>query len=286
MYVYIIDDTEYTAEIGAEIFNDYESNIAIGLHSHVEGINNTGIGTYCHVERQRCITRGHYAHAEGYHIIASGYRQHVQGECNIEDADSRYAHIVGNGKDYNNRSNAHTLDWGGNAWFAGDVYVGGSGQDDAENVKKLATKEYVDTVSKDFIVNFELVYNDDYTEIVLSSASATFDEVYNAIQNGKNVVGHATIVDGIHIFIFKLTEIMSTSAIRFECCVSSGLITEQWMIEMSSHFGNHFAIQTIATLSKVDSTSATALILVSPNGTRFSITVGDDGILTTSEITE
>ena len=30
----------------------------------------------------------------------------------------------------------------------------------------------------------------------------------------------------------------------------------------------------------------TALILSSPNGTRFKITIGDDGILTASEITE
>ena len=39
----------------------------------------------------------------------------------MEDADSRYLHIVGNGDDDANRSNAHTLDWAGNAWFAGSV---------------------------------------------------------------------------------------------------------------------------------------------------------------------
>jgi hypothetical protein len=37
--------------------------------------------------------------------------------------------MVGNGK-YGNPSNAHTLDWDGNAWFAGNIYVGGTGQDD------------------------------------------------------------------------------------------------------------------------------------------------------------
>ena len=35
--------------------------------------------------------------------------------------NNQYAHIVGNGDDEDNRSNAHTLDWNGNAWFAGDV---------------------------------------------------------------------------------------------------------------------------------------------------------------------
>lgn len=51
-----------------------------------------------------------------------------------------YAVEVGNGSADDARSNAHTLDWDGNAWFAGDIYVGGNGQDD-ENAKKLATLE-------------------------------------------------------------------------------------------------------------------------------------------------
>ena len=44
-----------------------------------------------------------------------------------------YVHIVGNGASSSALSNAHTLDWSGNAWFAGDVYVGstsGTNKDD------------------------------------------------------------------------------------------------------------------------------------------------------------
>ena len=39
---------------------------------------------------------------------------------------------MGNGSG-SNKSNAHTLDWSGNAWFAGDVYTGstsGKNKDD------------------------------------------------------------------------------------------------------------------------------------------------------------
>lgn len=36
----------------------------------------------------------------------------------------KYAHVVGNGISDTSRSNAHTLDWNGNAWYSGDVYVG------------------------------------------------------------------------------------------------------------------------------------------------------------------
>lgn len=41
----------------------------------------------------------------------------------------KYAFIFGNGSDEDNRSNAFTIDWNGNAWFQGEVYVGGEEQD-------------------------------------------------------------------------------------------------------------------------------------------------------------
>lgn len=70
--------------------------------------------------------KGLFSHAEGYHTIANGESQHTEGKYNIEDTENKYAHIVGNGGylDSNNirvRSNAYTLDWSGNAWFAGSV---------------------------------------------------------------------------------------------------------------------------------------------------------------------
>ena len=57
-----------------------------------------------------------------------------------------YAHVVGNGTSDTNRSNAHTLDWEGNAWYQGDIYIGStSGTNQDEGSKKLATEEYVDS---------------------------------------------------------------------------------------------------------------------------------------------
>lgn len=47
---------------------------------------------------------------------------------------------MGNGSSDGARSNAHTLDWEGNAWYSGDVYVGStSGTNKDEGSKKLAT---------------------------------------------------------------------------------------------------------------------------------------------------
>ena len=55
--------------------------------------------------------------------MAGGQYQHVQGKYNVEDTGNIYAHIVGGGT-RSERKNIHTLDWKGNAEFAGDVMNG------------------------------------------------------------------------------------------------------------------------------------------------------------------
>ena len=128
--------------------------VASGIASHAEGATTTASGNSSHAEGHETVARewgdhaegirseakGVASHAEGMDTIASGSSQHVQGRFNIEDTTNRYAHIVGNGERDDARSNAHTVDWNGNTWFAGDVYIGGTSQDDA---RKLATVEDV-----------------------------------------------------------------------------------------------------------------------------------------------
>ena len=113
--------------------------------SHAEGYYATASGTYSHAEGKVTTASGEGSHAEGCYTTASGSNSHAQGKYNIEDTENKYAHIVGNGTDeYTKRSNAHTLDWQGNAWFAGDVYTGStSGTNKDDGSKVLATKEYV-----------------------------------------------------------------------------------------------------------------------------------------------
>ena len=96
---------------------------ASGYASHVEGGGCHAIGSCSHVEGLASTASGNQSHAEGRYTIAAGGAQHVEGVANIEDAESQYIHIAGNGT-WEQRSNAHTLDWNGNAWFAGDIYVG------------------------------------------------------------------------------------------------------------------------------------------------------------------
>ena len=130
----------------AEIFNDYLNNTASGNWSHAEGYNTFASGTSSHVEGDSCKSIGPESHAEGLGTVAEAEAQHVQGKFNISDEDWAYSHIVGNGTSDSVRSNAHTLDWSGNGWFAGDIYVGStSGTNKDEGSKKLATEEYVTT---------------------------------------------------------------------------------------------------------------------------------------------
>ena len=119
---------------------------ASGYASHIEGGGCYAQGSCSHSEGLATTTKGNYSHSEGRYTVAGSAAQHVEGIANIEDTDSKYIHIAGNG-DFNAPSNAYHLDWNGNGWFAGDVYVGStSGTDQDEGSKKLATEEYVDNV--------------------------------------------------------------------------------------------------------------------------------------------
>ncbi len=98
-----------------------QSTTASGDCSHAEGGDaTTASGSYSHAEGCYTEAAGESSHSEGEGTIAAGYAQHVQGMWNIEDDDDQYAHIIGNGEN-GSRSNAHTVDWDGNGWYAGTV---------------------------------------------------------------------------------------------------------------------------------------------------------------------
>lgn len=95
-----------------------------GAYSVAEGALTIASGYYSHAEGGGTVARGGESHAEGRGTVADGDVQHVQGKYNARDNNGTYADIVGNGTGSNNRSNAYALDWNGNGYFAGDVYVG------------------------------------------------------------------------------------------------------------------------------------------------------------------
>lgn len=134
------------------------SAVASGQAAHAEGISTTASGSYSHAEGYSAEAKGSASHAEGLGTRATSSNQHAQGKYNIEDTANKYAHIVGNGVMVNAggqivplRSNAHTIDWDGNGWFAGGLKVGGTGQDD-DDAKEVATKDDINTVVSGIVV--------------------------------------------------------------------------------------------------------------------------------------
>lgn len=96
---------------------------ALGDSSHAEGIQTEASGLWSHVEGSQTRANGPGSHAEGYGTEAAGKYQHVQGKYNVIDEANKFADIVGNGADILNKSNAYALDWDGNLYLKGGVYV-------------------------------------------------------------------------------------------------------------------------------------------------------------------
>ena len=105
----------------------------------------TTVGSKATAEGISTVASGRGSHAEGEGTSAMSELQHVEGKYNIEDHVTTYAHIVGNGTSDEVRSNAHTLDWNGNAWYSGKVSIGTtSNVPTPTDVNDLVTKQYVD----------------------------------------------------------------------------------------------------------------------------------------------
>lgn len=96
---------------------------ASGLWSHAEGSQTRANGPGSHAEGTGSWATGSGSHAEGYGTEAAGEYQHVQGKHNVIDEANKFADIVGNGADVLNKSNAYALDWNGNLYLKGGVYV-------------------------------------------------------------------------------------------------------------------------------------------------------------------
>lgn len=173
--------------VGGEIFNSYYGDF----------INEAGVNA--HAEGETTKARGQASHTAGQGTIANSLGQYVYGTYNIEDdgepelpgtperGKRKYAHIVGNGDNNSRRSNAHTLAWDGTAWFAGNVKVGGTGQDDA-NAKTLATTEYVDTKAGGWEVLMDVTLDEECVEVIGITLTP---EQKEKIANGGDFVCYA-----------------------------------------------------------------------------------------------
>lgn len=199
-----LGDYSHAEGMSTKASSDYshaEGNrtIALGQISHAEGNRTTSSGNSSHAEGDNTIASGSASHAEGGSTEAQGNNQHVQGKYNISDTTS--AHIVGNGT-FQKNSNAHTLDWQGNAWFAGDVYTGStSGTNKDVGSKVLATKEYVDTKTSANYTYDKVVYVLPPSEVTTTTGKTAFTQdsearTFTAVGaiNGEDPVTYENVI--------------------------------------------------------------------------------------------
>jgi hypothetical protein len=130
---------------------------AAGNQVNVTKSYSVGFGDHVNVSGNTSFAAGTSHEASGNNVFIAGYgnktandNTFVEGRYNLDVSDK--AHIVGNGTVGDARSNAYTLDWEGNAYYAGDVYVQGDGTTAGfDGAKKVATEEYVNS-PKNYIV--------------------------------------------------------------------------------------------------------------------------------------
>lgn len=164
--------------------------------SHAEGCRTSASGNYSHAEGYDTVASGISSHAEGRSTIASGKYSHVEGKYNVEDTEDKYAHITGGGSN-TNRRNIYTLDWEGNATFAGGVTC----TNHLYESRSPALMGIVDADTLDDIV--EKIPSGTLTTIWINGTTNYGQEVRNGIGSSLNVYGN--------MFVYK-TKIDGTSS--------------------------------------------------------------------------
>ena len=143
--------TEAKASGATAVSIGYQTQ-ATGYASYAEGYQTQSTNYFSHAEGSNTVASGGCSHASGYGTVANHNTQFVFGQYNIADTSTatgvengNYIEIVGNGANNSNRSNARALDWSGNEYLAGNVYVNcGS---DLSNGTMLPTDVQIDGTS-------------------------------------------------------------------------------------------------------------------------------------------
>ena len=149
------------------------SEFSVGNTIEFYLIGSTAVGDGSHAEGSYTHAVGDHSHAEGGWTTAASDYQHVQGKYNILDLNSTYSDIIGNGTANNTRSNAATVDWSGNAWYAGDVYVGStSGTNKDSGSVKLAKVSELPSAGTGINITSGVVTNTGVVNVEASPSAA------------------------------------------------------------------------------------------------------------------
>lgn len=120
----IVTGQQNTLDGGADNVVAGQGNVVSGTENIVSGKGNRAAGQYLAVfGTGHTVSTGAAAVFGIGNKTSSGY-QMVEGKYNVEDTGNTYAHIAGGGTSDADRRNIYTLDWEGNAHFAGEIENG------------------------------------------------------------------------------------------------------------------------------------------------------------------
>lgn len=107
-----------------------EETEASGYCADAGGYKTKAKGTTSFTRGRETEAREYASSAFGRGSVATARNQQARGAWNVPDTpdangNGKYADIVGGGSNDTARKNIYTLDWAGNAEFAGKVYAGG-----------------------------------------------------------------------------------------------------------------------------------------------------------------
>ena len=105
---------------------------AKGRYTFSAGYFAKALGEYSAAINNYTTAKGENSFAHGYGTLATGDSMVAGGKWNL--TGDGVIVVYGNGDSWDKRRDAYTLDWNGVGWYAGGLKIGGSGQDDAEDV--------------------------------------------------------------------------------------------------------------------------------------------------------
>ena len=111
------------------------NSVATGDRTQANGNYSVAMGSLAQANAMAAVALGREVRANGSYSVALGEGTITKrqgsiavGTWNVEDTSGELVHTVGNGTSSSARSNAHTVDISGNAWYQGDVYVGSTSE--------------------------------------------------------------------------------------------------------------------------------------------------------------
>lgn len=277
---------QFTTASGDFAHSEGYQTIASGLYAHAEGNFTLASGLYAHAEGLGTIARGLYAHAEGSFTSASGYYSHAEGLYTIASGDVSKAEgieTLASGQS-SHAEGRNTFATNENSHAEG-LYTTASG--------RISHAEGIGNSAKSYAEHAGGTYNTSYTPS--STSSINEDDRLFVIGNGtsdsvrkdtlrimKSGVKYLTgsLYQSGSIEITGGTLIGTSSyAVSASYAQNAGGISSLWTSSLDVNISRN---SDVAITGSLDISGS--IILTSPNGIRFSLTVDDSGSLTTTEI--